>query len=266
MIWKVELDGKYSYLAGTSHKFSYHFRDSLKELIKRTKKVVLEGPMDSENFDRVIAFGRSTPQVSLYDMLDSATIELLVDKLTSLYAEKTPPTFQVFVDFHIGTFYKRSIREILKRNRAWMAFFLIWYEFLEIHDWKYSIDMEILKIAKELDRDVRFLETIYEQIKALEGIPPEKIVDFFRYADNWNEYITNYEKLYLKGNLKELMELSKIFPTRCESIIENRDPILFERMLQYLREGDSLIAIGVTHIPGIINRAQKEGFSITSTF
>lgn len=264
MIWKLEVDGKTSYLAGTSHKFSYPFRKSLREYIMKTKRIVLEGSLEQEILEEVLLVGRQTPKESLYEILDSSIIELLVRKITSVYTQKTPPTFQVLADIHIGVFYEKSIREILKKNKPWMAFFLIWYEFLEIQDWKYSIDIEILNIAKELNRGIHFLETIHEQIQALEGVPIARIVNFFKYAEHWDDYIDKYEKLYFKGDLKGLMELSQIFPTRCPSIIENRDPILFERMLPYLKEGDSLVAVGVSHIPGIIDRASKAGFKITS--
>lgn len=266
MIWKIEVEGKTSYLAGSSHKFSYSFRDSLRKYIKKSKKVILEGPLDRENFENVIDVGKQTPKLSLYEMLDSYTIGLLIHKITSLYTKKTPPTFQVLADFHLGIFYEKSIREILKKNKAWMAFFLIWYEFLEIQDWKYSIDIEILKIANELNISIHFLETIHEQIQALEGIPLERIVNFFKYAEHWDEYINKYEKLYFKGELKALIKLSENFPTMCPSIIENRDPILFERMIPYLREGDSFVAVGFNHIPGIIDRAYNAGFNVSSIF
>lgn len=129
-------------------------------------------------------------------------------------------------------------------------------------DWKYSMDLDAFKIAHKLKKKVYYLEKIDEQIEALESIPLIKTVNFIKKIDFWESYIKNYEKIYLKGDLNNLISHTQEFPTRCESIINKRDPVLYERMYPFLERGDSLILVGITHIAGIIDRAIKDGFHI----
>lgn len=100
------------------------------------------------------------------------------------------------------------------------------------------MDMDAFHIAKNLNKNIYFLENIEEQIEAMEGIPTEKILNFLRKIENWEDYIKIYEKTYLKGDLTNLMEVTKDFPPRCESIIDKRGPILFQRMLPFIEKGN----------------------------
>ena len=52
------------------------------------------------------------------------------------------------------------------------------------------------------------------------------------------------------------------FPTRCESIIQRRDPIFFSGMKAFFEEGRATAFVGVGHIPGIQKLFLDEGYQI----
>ena len=147
--------------------------------------------------------------------------------------------------------------------RPWMAFFQIWSNFLKQRGWKYSVDLEALKIARQLRREIVFLETIEEQIAGLEGIPVDRIIRFFQKIDQWEEWARSHSQLYLRGDLGAMLAMSQEFPSRCPSIVENRDQVMFERMKGYFAEGRVMALVGTTHIPGIQKRFREEGYEIS---
>ena len=106
------------------------------------------------------------------------------------------------------------------------------------------------------------LETIDEQIAGLEGIPVDRIIRFFQNIDHWEEWARIQSQLYLRGDLEAMQAMTHEFPSRCPSIVENRDPVMFERMKGYFAEGRAMAFVGTTHIPGLHRRFRGEGYEI----
>lgn len=264
MIWAIQVGAKKSYLIGTSHIFSKNFQDSLNIYIKKVENVVLEGPHDIDKIQKVIEIGVKGNKSPLYDLIDKKVIDNMVKKFVYISLDRIIHTVRDFAEIHLTVYYKRQITDILKNYKHWLAFFSLWYEFLDILGWKNYMDMDAFHIAKNLNKNIYFLETIEEQIEAMEGIPAERILNFLKKIENWEDYIKIYEKTYLEGDLANLMEVTKDFPTRCESIIDKRDPILFQRMLPFIEKGNSVILLGITHIPGIIDILTEAGFSVNT--
>jgi len=52
------------------------------------------------------------------------------------------------------------------------------------------------------------------------------------------------------------------FPTRCPSIIENRDPIFYERMKPYLEKAETVAFVGTAHIPGLEKMFLGDGYKV----
>jgi hypothetical protein len=144
-----------------------------------------------------------------------------------------------------------------------MAFFRLWSQFLARRGWKYSVDLEALSVAKELGKKVVFLETIEEQLEALDGIPFDRIVNYLNKFDMWGRFSNNHKKKYLKGSLDGLLTITTEFPARCPSIIENRDPVFFRRMGPYIDAGGAAVFLGTTHIRGVATMLEKDGFTVT---
>lgn len=149
---------------------------------------------------------------------------------------------------------------MVKGMKPWMAFFAIWANFLEKKGWRYSVDFEAYCMAREMDKDVVFLETIEEQIDVLKSLSHENIVHFLNRVDHWDKYTQEYVKCYLDGNLENLKSMWSRFPTRHVSVIDRRDKILYERMLVYLVKGDAVAFVGAPHIRGISKMLRADGY------
>ncbi len=101
-----------------------------------------------------------------------------------------------------------------------------------------------------------------EQIAGLEGIPLERIVSFLKKIDFWPELTKSYAQLYAAGKIDALLVGTKDFPTRCPSIVENRDPIMFSRLRHIFAEGQGVAFLGTVHLPGINKKLQQEGYEL----
>lgn len=262
-IWQLSRASNTSYLIGSTHMFSHSFVPFLKEIIQRVDAVVVEGPLDIERMQLVITSGINKKRLSLSDYVDNDTIELLAETYINAYFNGMPSSvLEAPTYFALKRCYIADIKDTISRYSHWMSYFSLWYMFLDHHKWIHSMDRDAVMLAKQCDKDVFYLESIDEQIEAMQGIPIERIVNFLKKADQWEGYITRFQKLYLKGSMNDLFSHTTEFPSRCESIIDKRDPLMFERMLPYLDRGNILILVGIGHIPGISERLTRSGYKI----
>ncbi len=124
------------------------------------------------------------------------------------------------------------------------------------------MDMEGYRIAHQVGKPIHFLETIDEQLRALDAIPFDGMAHYLNQFDLWDQYVDRYVNLFLRGNLREMLNSALRFPTRCESIVDNRDPVLFERMKPFVQEGRALAFVGPVHVPGILKRFEDGGYTV----
>jgi uncharacterized protein YbaP (TraB family) len=144
-----------------------------------------------------------------------------------------------------------------------MAFYRIWTGYREKNGWTYTMDRDAWRIAIELGKDVRPLETIEEQVEALNGVPLERIVSFLARTD-WKRYAREYVRHYLAGDLDGLMGTAREFPTFCDSIIHRRDPILYERMAPFFERGNAIAFVGIVHCRKILTLFIESGYRVGS--
>jgi hypothetical protein len=257
MIWEVEKNSKRSFLVGTAHFFPHSFRNSLSRYIKNARTVLFEGPLDKDNMAEVVNAGAEKEDVPhLFEELDRQTIAAIAKALAPPGQDKIP-----FFFFNLLTSSAESpVYSIVKGMKPWMAFFTIWTKFLEKKGWRYSVDLEAYGIAREMGKNVVFLETIEEQVEVLESLSHEKIVDFLKGIDHWNAYAQEYVKCYLDGDLEKLRSIVSRFSSHRFSAIEGRDQVLYERMLAYLEKGDVVAFVGAPHIRGISKMLRADGY------
>jgi hypothetical protein len=245
-VWRVEKGEYPSFLVGTAHFSPYRFERTLIKLIQGVEIVLFEGPLDKESMARVVQYGRqgeNTP--SICEVLDPAVIREINRHLSApsglhttvgSYLDLIHPTTSDFLEVHT-----RGVR-------PWMAFFTIWSAFL---NWKHSMDVEAFRIAQKLGKKIQYLETIEDQLAALDEIPFERIVNYLNHIEHWRVHKEVFMKAFLEGDLQKFFSMTGEFPTRCESIITKRDPIFFKRMKTFFDEGKTAAFVGVAHIPGI---------------
>lgn len=257
-VWRVERDGRASLLVGTAHFSPYSFKKALTNLVQEADAVCFEGPLDPESMAAVARYGRQgggTP--SVYDALSPA----LVRKINGHMAALRPGPASM-AGSGLDLLY-RSSAGFLEQNargvRPWMAFFATWSAFL---NWKHSMDLEAFDIAGRLGKKIRYLETIQDQLQALDGIPFERIVNYFHRFQHWSAHRALFRSVYVEGKTRNFLSVTEEFPTRCESIIARRDPVFFEGIRTSFDAARTTAFVGIGHIPGIRQRLIDAGYRV----
>jgi uncharacterized protein YbaP (TraB family) len=257
-VWRVEKNGRGSYLVGTAHFSPISFRKALIRLVRGSQTVLFEGPLDRESMAAVArygALGAGTP--SVYDAVDPAVVREINRHLADRSGRATMAgSLLDLINVKNSGFLEEHARGV----RPWMAFFTTWSAFL---DYKHSMDVEAFHIARGMGKDVDYLETIDDQLNALDGIPFDRIVTYFNRFQHWGAHRERFSKIFLEGELQNYLSTTGEFPTRCESIIGKRDPIFFRGIRNSFEKRPTTAFVGVGHIPGIRKMFLDEGYSIT---
>lgn len=257
-IWRLEKDGRSSLLVGTAHFCPCSFEKSVTRLIREAETVLFEGPLDQESMARVAEYGRQgegTP--SLYEALDPAAIKEINKQLVKhLNAGTTAGSYFDLLQPNASNLLEAYTRGL----RPWMAFFTVWSALL---NWKHSMDVEACQIAQKLGKRIGYLETIEDQLEALDGVPFERFVNYLNHIDQWKGYQERYFKAFLSGDLERFASLTGVFPTRCESILARRDPLFFKGIKDRIEKESTTAFVGSAHIPGVRKRFLDEGYRVT---
>ncbi len=124
------------------------------------------------------------------------------------------------------------------------------------------MDVDAFQISLKLGKKIRYLETVDDQLQALDGIPFERFVDYLNHIEHWKDYKELFLKAFLEGDLEKFASLTSVFPTRCESILAKRDVIFFKGIKDSLAEGNSVAFVGVAHIPGVRKLFLDENYKV----
>jgi hypothetical protein len=259
MLWEVTRSEKLSYLAGTVHFFPYSFRRSMKALMRPLETVAVEGPLDEASMARVVEHGSQGDPRSLLEALDSKTTEK-IEQLMGCSGKGSSVKSPLLILMNPKP--PQTLAERLQGMRPWMAFFQIWLQFIRRRGWTYSMDLDAYQLAGKLGKEIVFLESIEEQLEALDGIPLERIVAFLKEVDQWSSHLEQHVSHYLKGDLDQWPSMTIGFPTRCASVLDKRDPILYERILPLLEKGKSCIFVGIPHVRAIKPLLIDEGYQV----
>ena len=260
MIWEVKKNNRKSLLIGTAHFFPYSFKTSLLNCIQNARTVMFEGPLDQDNMDRVVKCGIDRQsEYHIFDDLDNRTIDKITHRITPRCRGKDK-----FLIFNLRQFsLENPVYEMVKGMKPWLAFFTIWSNYLQKIGWSYSVDLEGYEIAGQLKKKIVFLETIEEQIGVLETLSQDRIVEFLKQVDRWPEIARDYASCYLAADLEKLKTKGLRFPSRHRSVIDHRDRIFFERMSEYLNQGDVVAFVGAPHVRGMSRLLLDAGYEIS---
>lgn len=257
MLWKVEKEGKISWLGGTAHFFYYSFESSFRKLFRRVDNVIFEGPLDSGFMSKVDEAGKTLPDgmTPLIDMLEEHEVAKLENIVWG-------PQGKLVKFLGMAAKNKKDVRWLLSHARPWHAFFSLWTAFLERQGWKNSVDMEAWRIAREMDKNVIAMESLEEQLDALGSLPVQRVLNFFRSCDQWKHRSKRNLQAYLAGDLELMMGSSAEFPTRTEYVIGRRDQRFRERMRPYLEQGRSAVFVGTAHLVNLRKMLVEDGFKV----
>jgi uncharacterized protein YbaP (TraB family) len=259
MIWEVEKNHKRSYLVGTAHFFPYSFKTSLQSCLENAGTVMFEGPLDQDNMAEVVNRGiDNQSSYHIFDDLDRQSINRITHELEPQCRGRNTFLILNLRKFNI----ENPLYEMVRGMKPWLAFFTIWSNYLKKNGWKYSVDLEGYTLAEGLGKQIVFLETIEEQINVLENLARDRIIDFLKRVDQWNELARDYVRGYLAGDLEQIKSKGLRFPSRHHTVIDNRDEIFYERMLEYLEQGDAVAFVGAPHVPGVSRLLCQAGYQI----
>lgn len=260
MIWEVVKNGKKSLLIGTAHFFPYSFKTSLTTCIESARTVIFEGPLDVDSMARVVNCGVDCQNpYHIFDELDAKTIDKITHKIAPKCRNKDKFMIFNFRKFSI----ENPVYEMVRGMKPWLAFFTIWSNYLQKNGWEYSVDLEGHTIARQLSKKIAYLETIEEQIEVLENLSRDRIIRFLNQVDHWHELAQDYAAYYLAGDLEKLRSKGLRFPSRHHSVIDQRDRIFYERMLEYINKGDAVVFVGAPHVRGMSKFLCRDGYQIT---
>ena len=260
MIWEVEKNSRNSLLIGTAHFFPYSFKTSINNCLENAQTVLFEGPLDQDSMTRVVNNGTDRhSDYHIFDDLDAKTI----DRITRTIAPKCRDKDK-FLIFNLRKFsIENPVYEMVKGMKPWLAFFTIWSNYLQKNGWTYSVDLEGYSIAGQLAKKIIYLETIEEQISVLENLAPERIIEFLKRVEQWPDIAQQYALSYLSADLDRLKSTGLRFPSRHISVIDRRDRIFYERMLEYFNQGDAVAFVGAPHVRGMSKLLLEDGFKIS---
>jgi len=259
MVWEVEKDGRCSFLAGTAHFFPYRFRSALRRYIDRVETVLFEGPLDEAAARAVTEAGLAADgDVSLVRLLDSRVIRRIQQEIGS--PSRSLSSHRLFL--RIFDVHPEELDwDRLHGLKPWMAFFQIWSQYLRKNGWTFAMELDALGIATELGREVHFLESIEDQIEALNNVPLERFVNFLEKV-NWRESREAHLRHYLKGDLEGMMAKVGAYPTLCDAIVARRDPVLYAGIKRFFERGETIAFVGVSHCPGIKAFLTGDGYRL----
>ncbi len=258
-VWEAGKNGKRNYLVGTAHFFPYHFRVSLKKILRRSQRALFEGPLDPLSMEKVVAHGsQGKGSLEVYQALDFQTLQEIREKAGSLFRDSHP----LLQFLPRGGKPPDPIKDHFQRLRPWLAFFNIWTSYLKTKGWTGSVDLEAFELSKKLGKEIHFLETIEEQIQVLEQIPVERMIRFLKKVHQWDEYSESHVRVFLRGSLADWMTGTSDFPSRCSPVIGERDRVFYRRMKPFIDKGGSAVFLGAPHLHGVNQMLEADGYRV----
>lgn len=267
MLWKLEKEGRVSWIGGTAHFFCYSFEYSLRELFEQVDTVLFEGPLDPETLNEVARIGHD-PEKMTQGIKKGATLDGLLteDEICCLERVVQGPQGWLARLLHAAYPNPTEVRPLLVSARHWCAFFSLWTGFLERRGWRQSVDLEAWRVAEDMGKTVMGMESLEEQVASLEQVPIPRILRFFRDCGQWDSYMKRNVNAYLKGDLEGMLGTSTEFPSRTEQIISHRDHRFRERMRPFIEKGRCVVFVGAAHMLNLRSMLEEDGFTVSQVF
>jgi uncharacterized protein YbaP (TraB family) len=244
-----------TYLYGTIHLFDtsmYRLPQPVMAKLAQTKQVYFEldfsklNPMELMGY----AFVKDTAQ-RLDKLLDTASLH----KLQRLI--KTVPMMQMLGD-NVYRFKPLFLTTLLINNGKAV-----------------TIDMEMFKRAQELKDSVGGLETVAEQMQALDVIPvttqAKMMQDMLRSYTNADDAIKKLTEIYVKQNIGTLLEeMNDNTPMDAafnEALLIKRNAVMADRIDKLTGKRSTMIAVGAGHLggpKGLIALLKQKGYTLRS--
>lgn len=270
--WKIDRPGKAtSWLFGTTHVTDddvNKLTSQEQKALEKADRVVLElAEIGTEGDNPLLAEVSADP--TWFKVAEGNTIE---DQLTD----------EEFAHFR-SKLRKRGLNYRLISNMQpwiiWTTLSIPSCETLRIQTGLKPLDQRIALTAQSAGKPVIGLETIPEQLAALQNLPiafhVHAILDSIADPTFNRDLFYTQTKLYLQGNIAEIMSLDEVFEGETTKrdmavfktiLIDQRNARMAQRAAPLLEKGGSFIAVGAAHLPGkngLIEKFRKMGYHVT---
>jgi uncharacterized protein YbaP (TraB family) len=144
------------------------------------------------------------------------------------------------------------------------------------------LDMLLYTQAAAQGKRVYGLETVSEQLGAMEAIPRDLQITMLRDAvtqyDQLDQIIEQLINAYLQRDLSALESISdkamqqgddRVAQLFTSEVVVNRNRRMLERMQPRLREGNAFIAVGALHLPGkdgLLTLLRNKGYRVSPVY
>lgn len=257
-LWKISGNTleKPSYLFGTIHlTCNASFDEDVKKALDDTTQIVLEIDMDDP--------GLQQKMMGNMFMKNGKT-------LNDFVSEEDYKTLETFFLEYLGM--------PLKNMLNIKPFFLSTMLYPKMLDCPIqSYELELVKIAKTQDEDIKGLETIEDQLKVFDTIPyQDQINDLLKTAKDKLKYDKeNFAKmleLYSDEDISELLKMvvedkNNSFGKYHDVFLNNRNKNWISKIKSLATDQPTFFAVGAGHLAGeegVINLLRKAGFTVTA--
>jgi uncharacterized protein len=259
LLWEISGNGikKPSYLYGTIHirdNRVFQFGDS-----------VMPRFFSCQNFAGEIVLDQAS-QAKIMEMIfmpADTTLDMLLNKsdylIVKAYAEKNMGQMAGIVDKIKPLFTSAMISELLINN-----------------DKPRTLDEYFQKIALEKGMKVKGVETVEEQMSAIDKIPLKEqahmLVEGLKEEKNDDALMEEMINIYIHQDLDELLRFLKRNEVSQEfnkAILLERNKLMTSRIKAWIKEETYFIGVGAAHLPGnkgVIEQLRKEGFKVRPVF
>ncbi|WLT08511.1 TraB/GumN family protein [Bartonella apihabitans] len=271
--WKVEKKGtKPSYLFGTMHVSDpaiVNLAPKVKTALENADRVALELSEAADDNGKAMAAKLAASP----DFLTPKKGESFKDGLSQQEFNKLKASFET----HNLPF------DLISKNKPWFIWMTLSLPACEARREAYgyrALDVEIGQNAKKLGKPVLGLETVDEQLSAIEKLPlsfqANSIED---YLDNPKFYANMFYtemQLYKQSRIGEILALDTMFKTTVSEkdqaifkdiLMTKRNLRMSERALPLIEQGNSFIAIGAAHMvddSGLVEQLRKHGYRVSA--
>jgi uncharacterized protein YbaP (TraB family) len=144
------------------------------------------------------------------------------------------------------------------------------------------LDMLLYTQAAAQGKRVYGLETVSEQVGAMESMPQDLQINMLRDAvaqhAQLDQIIEALINAYLQRDLSALESISdkamqqgdaRVAELFTSQVVVNRNRRMLERMQPRLREGNAFIAVGALHLPGkdgLLNLLRNKGYQVSPVY
>lgn len=258
LLWKIEGKGLEapSYLYGTIHAIcqeDYFMKESVKEALDNTSKIVLELDMDEPDF-----MAKMQQNMLNEDMKN----------ISSEFSEDDKALVNEFLSSNFGADLTQ-----LGIVKPFGLVAMVVQKTIQCAEMA-SYEQEFIKIAAEKEVELIGLETVEFQMSLFDNEPMEDqikmlvdgIKDIEEGQKEFKEMVRYYKAEDLDG-MQELVASSPQFAGFEDILLFNRNKDWIPKIESMVKEQPSFIAVGALHLPGengVISLLKEAGYEVTA--